>query len=333
MDNPVCDAGQLTVFGDGIRIFRVERITRYGCGNKEFKLTDNLLQIKRDGGTSVLSFGGAWSNHLHAFALACEALGLRAFAAVRGEERSCNALLQHAMDHGLQVIYLSRAEYRDRYSPLAAQRLCESLGCDSWLPEGGANSLAVSACRALAGRVNHAWPEVFTDLASEAHSGCGPSHLALAVGTGATLAGVVSGAEPTQTVIGVPVVQDDRLFSQVTDWVEEAVALPDSGSPGAEWELLESAYPARYGKVDKSLLDFVLDTHDRTGIVLDPVYNAKALHAVMDSGLAGRDGNEVVFIHTGGIVGCLGWVEKLQAECDSAKVRRYLADVHSILGF
>ena len=113
----------LTTFNDSIRIFRTERFTTCGCGNKQFKLTKNLQALKQRGCTTVLSFGGLWSNHLHALSLACEALDLSAVAVVRGEATAGSTLLNDAFKHGMKVHYVSRGDYRKRHSELYVRQL------------------------------------------------------------------------------------------------------------------------------------------------------------------------------------------------------------------
>jgi len=309
----------ITEFNDSIRIFHTERLTPNGCGNKDFKLSENLLRIRASGARSVLTFGGAWSNHLHAFALACERYQLAAVAVVRGEEGASNELLQHGVRHGLRVHYVSRADYRLRHDQLYVKSLCEQFGCDEWLPEGGSNLTAVNSCRRIAELIN-------------SHCVDEPTHIVLAVGTGATLAGVVAGASDEQSVVGVPVVQDASISQRISAWLDASAS-----SAGAQWRLLDTAKPARYGKADQELLQFVLDTHHRTGVVLDPVYNGKAFRALLACGLDSdydSDGlrNRIVFVHTGGLGGCLGWVEKLHHCRDRSLVEHYLTDARAILG-
>lgn len=322
MISRIYNEGALTEFNDSIRIFRTERLTPKGCGNKAFKLDKNLDELQRSGCNSVLSFGGQWSNHLHAFALACEARGIKSVAAVRGEV-STNSLatnsllLNDAIAHGLQVRCLSYSDYRKRADAVFARELASQLNCDAYLPEGGSNTLAVDGCRVIAQRINQ-WSEK------------PPACIALAVGTGATMAGIVNGAETQQSVVGVPVVEDDRLPKNIEAWVV-------AKSEVAPWQLLPAARPARYGKVDSSLLEFVLDTYSRTGIILDPVYNAKALRAVLESDLAAktdcssdRVAGDLVFVHTGGVGGCLGFADQLLA-IEPMVAGAMLAEVREIL--
>lgn len=302
-------ANALTAFDDSLRIFRTDRLTLNGCGNKQFKLTRNLQVLKQHGCNSVLTFGGLWSNHLHAFALACEVMNIRAVAVIRGETTAGSTLLIDAVRHGLEVHYVSRTEYQRRHDQMYCSAKCMQLACDEWLPEGGSNQLAVEGCAEIA---------ELTNKCMQRH----PTHIALAVGTGATMAGIVRGAEAGQQVLGLPVVQDDRLPSMLKGWVADR---SDVG-----WTLYPGARPPRYGKVDKSLLEFVLETYNRTGVILDPVYNAKAFRALLESGIAEKPGNRVVFVHTGGVGGCLGFAEKLAA-IDEVTTSALLSEVSQML--
>lgn len=304
-------AGVLIEFNDSIRIFRTDLLTSKSCGNKQFKLTSNLQQLKQSGVGRVLTFGGLWSNHLHAFAIACEDQGLEAVAVVRGEPTQDSLLLNNAIKHGLKVSYVSRSDYRKRHDEDYVDELLHKLDCDAHLPEGGSNAIAVTAC---------------AEISSLVIACCGrpPAILALAVGTGATMAGVVNGALAGQKVIGVPVVQDRQVKSCISEWV-----CPHSK---AEWMLSQPADPPRYGKVDQALLEFVLQTYHDTGVILDPVYNAKALRSLLKFRGFDHAGEDCVFIHTGGLGGCLGFADELM-RVDGPIAAQLLGEVKQILGF
>jgi len=245
-------------------------------------------------------------------------------AVVRGEEVKHSTLLNNAIKHGLKVHYVSRGDYRNRHSVLYVGQLMKQLGCDAWLPEGGSNELAVQGCEAIVDYIN-----LIVDQP--------PSHIALAVGTGATMAGVINACEPGQQVTGVPVVQDDRLQNRIGEWL----------SSGCEvsWQLLETAHPARYAKTDYALLEFVLTLYDTTGVILDPVYNAKAFRSLIEFAADYHGGNlaagetdafqaggsrDAIFIHTGGIGGCLGFARQLR-EIDRHTADRMLLEVRQLL--
>jgi len=297
-------------FNDSVRIFRTDAITPLGCGNKLFKLEGNLKRLSSMGCKRVLSFGGIWSNHLHALAVACESIPITPVAAVRGEAHSDGALLADAVKRGLEVHYIARKEYKQRNDEEFCVALRRAFECDAWLPEGGSNYLAVDGCREITTMINAVEPT--------------PSHIVVAVGTGATLAGVICGAKESQTIIGIPVVKDSRVQARVEDWVNAV------GS-SAKWLLLDTAAPARYGAVDRALLEFVVGVHAEHNIVLDPVYNGKAFRALLASGLLDA-GNDIVFIHTGGLGGALGLREQFAQLTNKGQVDDYFASVRAVLG-
>lgn len=301
----------LVELNDSIRIFRTELLTTKSCGNKQFKLTNNLLALKRSGANRVLSFGGVWSNHLHAFAVACNSQGLESVAIVRGEPSHNSMLLNDAVRHGIEVHYVSRSEYRRRHDESYIRERMRNLGCDAWLPEGGSNEIAVKSCEEIASLINRAATEL-------------PANIALAVGTGATMAGIANGALAGQSVIGIPVVQDSRIRSCVNGWIS-----PDCV---ADWRLLEPAVPQKYGKVDQSLLEFVLEVFHNTGVILDPVYNAKALRSLLNISPEIVSANNCVFVHTGGLGGCFGFADELQA-IDSRIASQLLTEASRLLDF
>jgi len=297
-------------FNDSVRIFRTDAITPLGCGNKLFKLDENLKRLSAMGCERVLSFGGIWSNHLHALAVACEPMPLTPVAAVRGEAHDDGVLLADAVRRGLEVHYVSRSEYKKRNDDEFCAALCRTFDCDAYLPEGGSNDLAVNGCREITTMINAVEPT--------------PSHIVVAVGTGATLAGAICGAIKSQVVIGIPVVEDCRVQARVQGWV-------DAAGCSASWGVLDTATPARYGTVDRALLEFVVQIHAEHNIVLDPVYNGKAFRALLASELIDA-GNDIVFIHTGGLGGALGFREQFAQLTNKVYVDDYFASIRAVFG-
>jgi len=295
-------------FSDSVRVFRTDAITPLSCGNKLFKLQENLKKLSATECSRVLSFGGVWSNHLHALSVACEPTLITPVAIVRGEPHDDGVLLADAVKRGLEVHYVSRGDYKKRDDKKYCESLMQALDCDAYLPEGGSNQLAVDGCMEIAAKINAVEPM--------------PTHIVMAVGTGATLAGVICGAHQNQKIVGIPVVKDSRLQARVRSWVNSA---------STSWRLLDIATPARYGKVDRELLAFVVDVHTTHNIVLDPVYNGKAFRALLTSELNDAS-NDIVFVHTGGLGGALGFREQFAQLSNNAEVADYFASVEKALG-
>ncbi|WP_258038859.1 1-aminocyclopropane-1-carboxylate deaminase/D-cysteine desulfhydrase, partial [Streptomyces sp. SM12] len=196
-----------------------ERFTRHGVrlllkrddllhpelvGNKWRKLVPNLRDALAAGHDTVLTVGGAYSNHLRATAAAGRLLSLRTVGVVRGEEladRPLNDSLARCAADGMVLHFVSRAEYRERHGPGFTHRMRERFGRFHEVPEGGSNAAAVRGCAELGRELAEAAPR--------------PDVVALPCGTGGTLAGVAAGLGPGQSALGVPVLKGGFMEGEV----------------------------------------------------------------------------------------------------------------------
>ncbi len=285
-----------------IGIWRLDLITRAALGNKCFKLRSNLRELS---GQRVLTFGGAFSNHLFAFAELASQYHIEAIAVIRGEPDSHNEVLSAISRMGTRLHYVSRSEYRCRHDPEYQTELARQLGADRVLPEGGSNLSAVMGCRMIARGLNRATE--------------GLPGIALAVGTGATFAGVTSGALGGQRVIGICVVNDPDTPDRVANWQRRAGAV-------VQGQLI--AANARYAHPDDATLRFVLELFVETGIVLDPVYTGPSLYRLLRGDLSGSiSAQDLVFIHTGGLTGAWGMRDRLLGVGEPGVVYDYYARI------
>lgn len=303
--------GDLTV-----RILRTELATVGATGNKHYKLADTLENLKEAGCKSLLSFGGAWSNHLHALSFEARRCGLGLVGIVRGDRGIDNRMLQSTRQNGMRVVMVSRSEYRQRHDPDYCERLCLEHGCERWLPEGGSTALAVSGCENIIRLLDR----------NQGDDDNTPDMIALAVGTGATMAGVVRSAGSEQSVIGLPVTADDSVPEKIRGWLNA------DKNQLSNWRLTDSLKP-RYAKVDSALINFILHFYDETGVALDPVYTGKALQHVLSSDFTSRlaKNTQLLFIHTGGLMGCFGFADEFQKRAETNLVDRYFARVEELL--
>ncbi len=301
-----------------VQILHTERHTCQAIGNKQYKLAGNLAEWRRRGVEKVLTFGGAWSNHLHAFALMGKLTGLQTVGVVRGEEQVENSLLQSARMAGMQLHFVSRGEYRRRNETGYCQELCGQLECDTWLPEGGSNTTAVNGCKEITALLQH-------DACQNS-----VSVFALPVGTGATLAGVACGLRDNQRAIGFPVVKDASVTDRVARWV----AMNSSDTHTCRWSMWRESVMPSYGKVNRQLLDFILAFFDDTGVVLDPVYTAKVMRVVLSEQFLQTlpANSRVIFVHTGGLIGAYGYKRQFEQCTDRQLVTRYLSTVQQLTG-
>lgn len=249
-------------------------------GNKWRKLQHNLSEMD---GRTVLTFGGAWSNHLRAVAAAGRLFGFPTVGVVRGEEHlPLNPSLATAVADGMTLTYLDRTRYRDKESPELLATLRRRFGDCLILPEGGSNTAALRGCAELAG-------EITQQLA--------PDVVCCPVGTGGTLAGLAAGLPSATRVIGFAALKGRNFLS-------EAVLRLQCEAYGARrgvWEIDEDSHHGGFARRDAELDDFIVDFDRRHGIALEWVYVAKMLCGVRRWVRHGRfaPGTRVVAVVTG----------------------------------
>ncbi len=253
-------------------------------GNKFRKLKYNLLEAKKRNFDTLLTFGGAYSNHIVATAYAAKKQGLRSIGVIRGEELSstwdANPTLQMASEEGMRFKFISRDAYRNKQNPSFLKQLRQEFGSFYTLPEGGTNALAVQGCEEILGPQDAHFDVI-----------CCP------VGTGGTLAGISNVALGKQRVLGFPALKGDFLKEDIRRF-----ALRDN------WELITDYHFGGYAKVTAELIDFVNDFKEQSRIPLDPIYTGKMIYGILD--MIERDkfprGTKVLAIHTGGLQGIAG---------------------------
>ena len=227
-------------------------------GNKWRKLSLNLASAD---GRAVLTFGGAYSNHLRATAAAGRLLGFRTVGVVRGEElahRPLNPSLAQCAADGMRLHFVDRATYRSKTRPDVLKGLLSLFGECAVVPEGGSNALAAQGCTAL-GRELHGLADV----------------AAVACGTGGTLAGLAAGLGPGQRALGVPVLRGGFLGEAVRDLQREAF-----GGPAGQWSLDERFHFGGYARTPPELHAFADDFENRHGLPVERLYVAKLLYAL-----------------------------------------------------
>ncbi|WP_081238583.1 1-aminocyclopropane-1-carboxylate deaminase/D-cysteine desulfhydrase [Streptomyces viridosporus] len=230
-------------------------------GNKWRKLAPNLAAA---GGRTVLTFGGAHSNHLRATAAAGRLLGLRTVGVVRGQEladRPLNPSLARCVSDGMRLHFVDRATYRRKTEPetLAAVLRAADAETAYVVPEGGSNSPAVRGCRTLG-----------AELAGRADV------VAVACGTGGTLAGLAAGLGTGGRALGVPVLKGGFLADVTRALQDEAF-----GGPRGDWSLDDRFHFGGYARVPEELDAFAEDFEHRHGIPVERLYVAKLLYALV----------------------------------------------------
>ncbi|MEU3731974.1 pyridoxal-phosphate dependent enzyme [Streptomyces sp. NPDC033538] len=230
-------------------------------GNKWRKLAPNLAMA---GGRAVVTFGGAYSNHLRATAAAGRLLGLPTVGVVRGQElagRPLNPSLARCAADGMRLHFVDRSTYRRKTEPAALAALLRSADAEDAIvvPEGGSNAEAVRGCRALGKELGE-----HTDVA------------ALACGTGGTLAGLAAGLPPGRRTLGIPVLKGGFLADDIRRLQERAF-----GGLRGSWSLDDRFHCGGYARTTPELDSFAEDFEHRHGLPVERVYVAKMLHALL----------------------------------------------------
>lgn len=258
-------------------------------GNKWRKLKYNLIEARSKEFTTLLTFGGPYSNHVYSTASAARMFGFRSIGIIRGEEPARKSpTLLFAAKQGMELYYMNKGDYKLKNEPESIENLRLQLGDFYHIPEGGTNLLA------LAG-VSEIIEEIDTPY----------DYLATAVGTGGTLAGMLAGLKGKKRLIGFSALKgDDTLTHKVNDLAEAY-----TGNTYRNFEILFDYHWGGYAKVKPELISFICDFRERHNIVLEPVYNGKMMYGLYC--LIAEDyfpkGSIIIAIHTGGLQGLCGF--------------------------
>jgi len=276
----------------GISLLRLDQSADLAPGNKRYKLEGYLAQARHQGVKRLLSFGGAWSNHLHALAAVGADQGFETVGLVRGEAHELNSpTLQDARRWGMRIVAVDRSQFRLRNDPLFQQQLATQYSPCLLIPEGGAGACGVRGCVAIADTIRSC--------------GRGARHIVVPVGTGTTMAGVVAGLDDTFEVLGI------ACMKGVLDLEDRVAGLLDVMGPcnHARWRIDHTHHCGGFARVSPSLRAFMLDFEAVQGVPLDPVYTGKmmlALHAACERS-EHRGRSTTLAIHTGGLQGRRGY--------------------------
>ncbi|MCR8924243.1 pyridoxal-phosphate dependent enzyme [Dasania sp. GY-MA-18] len=271
-----------------VSVLRLDQFFPQLSGNKYFKLKHNLSHAQAQGYSRVISFGGAYSNHIHALAYAAQQYGMQALGIIRGDHGyAANPTLSDAQAWGMQLQFVSRSEYKRRAEPEYVRSLQQQYP-DAWvIPEGGSNALAVQGCAEIAEHIRQGLGDNFDTVL-------------LPCGTGATLAGVAMGLPPSKQVLGVAVLKGEGyLEAEVQRYLAQV-----ANNSHAKWQICHDYHGGGYAKCDVALARFI----NNFPIALEPVYSGKlffALDAMINSA-AIAPGSRIVLIHTGGMQGLRG---------------------------
>lgn len=273
-------------------IKREDLIHPFVSGNKFRKLKYNLHAAKAQQKETLLTFGGAFSNHIVATAVVAHLNGLKSIGIIRGDELgkdlvktlASNSTLREAHRNGMVFQFVSRAAYREKSNLAFYNQLKETFGDFYLIPEGGTNLLAIKGCE-----------EILTkeDLKFD--------YICCAIGTGGTISGLINAAKKHQKVIGFPALKGDFLKSEIQKFTTKE-----------NWQLETAYHFGGYAKYNECLIHFINRFSKENKILLDPIYTSKMLFGILD--LVAKDhfpeNSKIIAIHTGGLQGIEGFNEK-----------------------
>ena len=266
-------------------------------GNKWRKLKYNLAAAKELNHSTLLTFGGAFSNHIHAVAAAGKAFDFRTIGIIRGERiEPLNATLKYAEDQGMQLHFVTRSTYRQKDTDQFHLALQEQFGQFYSLPEGGTNTLALKGCA-----------EIVTEIKDQLVYT--PTYIASCCGTGGTIAGIIKGVATTEQteILGVSALKGNFLTKEVDNLLATAKVVT-----ATKWSISNDYHFGGYAKFKPALIEFINDFKKTHQIALDPIYTGKLLYGIFD--LLKKDyfkkDSTIVAIHTGGLQGINGFNQR-----------------------
>lgn len=267
-----------------LSVLRLDKIHPVVSGNKLFKLYYFLEEAAQSSHKTILSFGGAYSNHLAATAFACRALQLKSIGIVRGEQPAhLSPTLQQCMNDGMQLKFITRQQFAEKENGAFTSSLQNEFGDCVIVPEGGYHPSGANGAALI------------MDI-----PGCrNYSHICTATGTGTTLAGLLKAAAPSQTIVALPVLKG------MTDIEERIAYLTGNKDPFKNLQLLNDYHFGGYAKKTEALIQFINKCWQQFHLPLDFVYTAKMLFGIIDRIKDGYfpPGSNILCLHTGGLQG------------------------------
>ncbi|WP_236793293.1 1-aminocyclopropane-1-carboxylate deaminase/D-cysteine desulfhydrase [Amycolatopsis sp. GM8] len=264
LPSPLCEVRDDRLQAHGVRLYlkRDDLIHPEIPGNKWRKLKYNLAAAKDQGHTRLLTFGGAYSNHLRAVAAAGRYFGFETIGVIRGEEhRRLNDSLAYAVSRGMQLTYLDRATYRRKAERDVLAKLTDEFGPCYVVPEGGSNGPGVQGCAELPGEI-----ETEFDV------------ICCACGTGTTVAGIAAGLTGGQRALGFAVLKGGRFLDDEVRRLQHEAFSHETDNWAIDYEFHFGGYAKRTPELDA----FISDFEARDAITLDWVYEAKMMYGLFD---------------------------------------------------
>lgn len=258
-------------------------------GNKYRKLKYNIAFAEKNNHDTLLTFGGAFSNHIAAVAEAGRLFGFKTIGVIRGEELkekiTTNSTLSFAQSCGMQLHFISREHYRLKSTQSLFDKLKSEFGNFYLIPEGGTNTHAVKGCEEILTKEDTSF-----------------DYICSSVGTGGTLSGLINSSKSNQQVLGFSALKGDFLKEDISKFAKQD-----------NWELINDYHYGGYAKITPELVTFINKFKAEQKIALDPVYTGKMLSGIFDLIQGGyfKANSKILAIHTGGLQGIEGMNKRL----------------------
>lgn len=282
---------EIRLQNEKIKLFikREDLIHPFVSGNKFRKLKYNLIQAIKLKKSTLITFGGAYSNHIAAVAFAGKENGFKTIAYIRGDELKEkifeNPTLSFCQENGMEFVFISREKYRLKDTEDFLNELTHNHNDFYLIPEGGTNDFAILGCE-----------EILTkdDLDFD--------YVCCSIGTGGTISGIINSSKSTQKILGFPSLKGEFIKNDICKFVKNN-----------NWELISNYHFGGYGKVSSELIDFINFFYKTHSIPLDPIYTGKMVFGVLDliKNNYFPENSKILMIHTGGIQGVQGMNLKL----------------------
>ena len=259
-------------------------------GNKFRKLKYNLIEANRLGKKTLLTFGGAYSNHIHATAAAGKTFGFKTIGVIRGDElaeKERNVTLKDAEEMGMKLHFVSRTNYRKKTEPDFMNDLKQKFGDFYLVPEGGTNKFAIKGCTEILNKETKDF-----------------DYISCAMGTAGTFTGILKSSSENQKILGFPALKDyEYLLNTVQKYTNKS-----------NYEIINTFHFGGFGKFNKDLISFVKNFKSEYGVTLEPLYTGKMMFGLFD--LIKKDNfkpnTKILAVHTGGLQGIKGFNERFK---------------------
>ena len=266
-------------------------------GNKWRKLKYNLLAAKAQKQNTLLTFGGAFSNHIYATAAAGKVFDFKTIGLIRGERiEPLNPTLAYAEEVGMELHFITRSDYQKKETEGYQKEIRAKFGDFFLIPEGGTNVAAIKGCMELVQEVKNQLPIL-------------PDYWCASCGTGGTLSGIIAGLNGRQKVLGFSALKGDFHQQDIKLLLHQVADTLEVSDTYTNWQVNTDYHFGGYAKFKRELIDFINTFKKENNIQLEPIYTGKLFYGIYDliKNNYFPSGSSILAVHTGGLQGIAGF--------------------------